>query len=359
MQPTHCPNEIFAKILTEFRKKASHTDMKNLKKAIEHPKLDHLEVTFDHFTSRSKPLRTEKGIFICPVCLFGQEEIYDDSMWEDLCMKIFGCHFIIHGGSETVKIKSARKRRISGSRDSKQYLQYLFSHELLMKRCKRKALEQANPFTLSFIRKIHFLKGDQNILDKLSKSQFGELEIYTDVGEFIQHLNHCQSHHTKPTIKINCDNDNQSEFAIMNYDSLYMSKLEDHPLDSMENLRKSLRQFAQDSKRLFKMISLKSPDPKLFDAGSQNHDFLQLIIWPIVTLAISIQLEDHIQFPTSQFIPYSEDRQRFLALRDLLSCICEVAESLEYDFEMNQWIKAKFAAFHGVLEILDSFFQQY
>ena len=357
MQPTHCPREIFAKILTEFRKKASHIDMKNLKKAIEHPRLNHLEMTFNHFTSRSKQYTTEQGIFICPICLFGQKEVYDDSIWEDLCTKIFGCHFILHGGSETVKIKSARKRRLSSSSDSKQYLQYLFSHELLMKRCNRRAFERANPFTVSFIRKIHFLKGDQNIMDKLSKSQFGELKIYTDVGEFIEHLNHCESHYMKPNIKISCDN--QSEFAIMNYDSLYMSKLQGYPLESMENPRKLLKQCAKDSKHLFKMISLKSPDPKLFDAGSQNHDFLQFIIWPIVTLAASIQLEDHLQFPTTQFISRSEDHQRFLALRDLLSCICEVAESLEYDFEMNQWIKAKFAAFHGVLEILDSLFQQY
>ena len=361
MQSTHCPNEIFAKILSEFRKKASHMDMKNLKRAIEHPKLSHLEVTFNHFTSRSKQFMTEKGNFICPICLFAQKEIYDDSVWEELCQKLFGCHFIQYGGSETVKtrlkpVRLATKRKSSGG-TNRYLLQYLFSHELLLKRCNRKGFERDNPLTVSYIRKIHFSKGDTRILDKLSKQSFGKLKIYTDVSAFIEHLNTCQSHYKTPMIKIVCNENEQ--YSELNYDVLYKSKLDGFLLGDLPMPRDLIKEMVKDSKSLFEKISLKSPAPKLFDNGSQNHDFLEHIIWPMVTLAISLQLEDHINLPTSQFDSYSEENCRFLALRDLLRCICDVAEDLEYDFEINQWMKAKFAAFHGILEILDSFFCQY
>ena len=64
-------------------------------------------------------------------------------------------------------------------------------------------------------------------------------------------------------------------------------------------------------------------------------------------------------YPTTQFKNVPEKNLHALALRDLLRCICEVSENLEYDFEVHTWLKAKFAPLHGMLEILDSFFPDY
>ena len=365
MSSKRLPNEIFAKILQNVRGKGSHRDLKNLNKALDHPELENYQVTFDHFTSRSRENHAEEIRFICPICLFSQTEMYDDSIWEDLCQTIFGCHFILYGGHELVKSRPKRllppvKRSLSDSEISKtNCVQFIYSQELLVKRCRQKSLQDTNPFTLSYVKKIHASKGCDKIMDSISKHDISNLKIFKDVGDFIDHLDRCEAHYHKPSLKVQCD-ENQSEAEILNYDSLYKSKMQGRAIDDISKPRGMMRSLNSDKSNLMSdFILLKQPDSKLFDSGSQNHDFLENILWPILTLAISVQLEDHLDFPTQQFKNIPEGAHHALALRDLLRCICEVTENLEYNFEIVTWVKAKFAALHGMLEILDSYFPEY
>ena len=361
----HLPNEIFAKILTHLQSRGSHIDLKNLEKAIDHPELDGHQQTFDHFTYRSQQELTEEGNFICPICLFSQKEIYDDSVWDDLCQKLFGCHFILHGGNELVKtrLKSVRppsKRKSNGSNEMtrKYLLQFMFSGEVMLGRCRRKSFERTNAYTVSYVKKIHYSKGCDKTLEAISKHHISDLKIFRSVGEFIDHLDQCDSHYYKPTIRTRCDYD--EELVNLDFDTLYNSKLQGESIEKLPKPRQVMRKMTSNrSEVMSKIICLNQPDPKLFDAGSQNHDFLEMILWPILTLAISIQLEDHLTYPTTQFKKTPAKNHHALALRDILRCICEVSENLEYNFEINTWMKAKFAAFHGMLEILDSNFPEY
>ena len=93
------PAEIFSKIFSHFNKTASHQEIKNVGLAVMGT---HLEDTFEYITSRSVPKRSNPGNFICPICLFAEPEVYEDSIWEDLCHELFGCHFVLYGGSELV-----------------------------------------------------------------------------------------------------------------------------------------------------------------------------------------------------------------------------------------------------------------
>ena len=361
------PNEIFAKIVSYYMEKASHTDMKNLQKAVYHPDFDHYHETFEHITSRSRQESTEDGNFICPVCLFSQKDIYEDSVWDELCQKVFGCHFVLFGANQLAKTRRVRtgKRKISPSiqkstPSNKYILKFIFSQELMLKESRQKSLKKCPnyPFTLSYIRKIHFSKGCKNTMDGISR-QLGNLTVFTDVGEFINHLNDCTSHYHKPSIKTRCDDDH-SDINCLDYDHFYKMKVQGKPIHELSTPREKMRNLTRDNNAcMFDLISLKQPDPNLFDGGSQNHDFLELILWPILTFAISLQLEDHITFPTSQFKTVSQYNRQALALRDLLRNICEVSENIEYDFDIDTWVKAKFAALHGMLEILDSFFPEY
>lgn len=141
---------------------------------------------------------------------------------------------------------------------------------------------------------------------------------------------------------------------------MYQSKIKGEPIELMESPRCVMKKLTKDPEAIItKMISLKQPDKQIFDFGTQNHDFLEHILWPVLTLAITIQLEDHICYPTYHLDTVPDDLHRTLALRDLLRCICEVFENLEYDFEPVNWIKAKFAAFHSMLDIIDSSFPDY
>ena len=356
------PNEIFAKILTHFKKQASHCDMQNLEKAIDHLHLDHLLPTFDFFTSRSKPKKCEKANFICPICLFAEPEIYNDSVWEKLCESIFGSSFILHGGHSLVKTrvrapKPPMKRKLSGSTGSKSFwIRLLHSQELLMKR--RIQGENRDEFTQKYLQRIQLSQGDSAIIRELSVSKLEKLKIFEDLGEFIDHLNSCDSHFTKPSIKIKEEFEDQ--YPSLNYDYLYQSKIKGEPIEMMKSPRCLMKKLTKDPEAVItKMISMGQPDQELFDFGSQNHDFLENILWPVLTLAISIQIEDHICYPTNHSDAVSDDLHRALALRDLLRCICEVFENLEYEFEPNKWMKAKFAAFHGMLDIIDSSFPDY
>ena len=340
-------------------------DMKNLKKALDHPELDGYQVTFDHFTSRSRQASVENGNFICPICLFAQKEIYEDSIWDNLCRKIFGCHFIQYGGHELVHCRPKRlklpvKRHSSDSRHSKvNMLQFTYSQELMMKRCRQKSFGQTNPFTVSYLKKIHFSKGCVKFMDAFSKHAVSELKVFKDVGEFIDHLGKCDSHYFKHTLKTNCDDDN-FEAKPLNYDFLYKSKIQGQPIDDLPKPRQLMKKMTlNNTTAISSLISLKEPDSKIFDEGSQNNDFLEQLLWPILRLAITLQLEDHLCFPTSQYKSFPAEMHNALALRDLLRCICEVSENLEYNFEIITWVKAKFATLHGVLEILDSYFPEY
>ena len=356
------PSEIFTKILTHFKKKASHCDMQSLEKAIDHPQLDHLLSTFDFYTSRSKPERCEKSNFICPICLFSQSEIYADSVWEKLCESTFGCSFILHGGHALVKTrahapKPPTKRKSSGPINSKSFwIRLLHSQELLMKR--RTQGENKDEYTQQYLQRIKFSQGDKNIIREISESKLQNLKIFTNVGEFIDHLNSCDSHYKRPSIKIKEDFEDQ--FSSLNFDYMYQSKIKGEPIEMMESPRCVMKKLIKDPEaKITKMISLNQPGQDLFDFGTQNHDFLENILWPVLTLAISIQLEDHISYPTNHLDAVPDDLHRALALRDLLRCICEVFENLEYDFEPEKWMKAKFAAFHGMLDIIDSSFPDY
>lgn len=361
------PNEIFAKIFGHFREKASHTDMKNLHKALDHPDFDHYHEVFEHLSSRSQQESTEEGNFICPICLFSQKGIYDDSVWDELCQKVFGCHFILFGANQLAKtrrVRTYKRKRPSTNQNpspaqisNKYLLQFLFSNELMLKQCRQRSIKKCPnyPFTASYIRKIHYSKACKNTMDGVSK-QLSNLKFYSDVGEFINHLDECSSHYYKPSIKTSCDDDHSD----VNYDYFYKMKIQGKPIEELSRPRELMRKLTRDNSTcLSDLISLKQPDPNLFDTGSQNHDFLEFILWPILTFAISIQLEDHLTFPTSQFRNVSRKNRQVLALRDLLRCICEVSENLEYDFEIDTWVKAKFAVLHGMLEILDSFFPEY
>ena len=365
MYKNRLPNEIFSKILDNFREKASHMDMKNLKKALDHPELDGYQVTFDHFTSRSRQATVEKGNFICPICLFAQKEIYNDSIWDGLCRKIFGCHFIQYGGHELVQCRLKRlkppvKRHSSDTECSKVYLlQFSYSQELMMKRCRRKSLNQTDPFTVSYLKKIHFSKRCDKTMEAITKHAISKLKVFKDVGEFIDHLDQCDSHYFKHTLKTNC-NDDHFDVQPLNYDFFYKSKIQGQPIDDLLKPRQVMKKMTlNNSAAISRLISLKEPDSKLFDEGSQNNDFLEQLLWPILRLAVTLQLEDHLCFPTSQFKSFPAEFHNALALRDLLRCICEVSENLEYNFEIITWVKAKFASLHGVLEILDSYFPEY
>ena len=368
MSTPRLPNEIFAKILGYSMMKGSHTDMKNLHKALHHPDLDHYHETFEHITSRSRQESTEDGNFICPICLFSQKDIYDDSVWDELCQKVFGCHFVLFGANQlaktrrvrTIKRKRSQSNQTSTPLSNKYLLQFVFSQELMLKQCRQISLKKCPnyPFTLSYIRKIHFSKGCQKTMDGISR-HLSKLTVYSDVGEFVNHLNDCTSHYYKPSIKIKCDDDG-SDAHCLDYDHFFKMKVQGKPIHELSRPRETMKKVTRDdTTRLSHLISLKQPDPNLFDGGSQNHDFLEFILWPILTFAISIQLEDHLTFPTSQFKNISQNNRQALALRDLLRCICEVSENLEYDFDIDTWVKAKFAALHGMLEILDSFFPEY
>ena len=356
------PSEIFAKILTHFKKKASHCDMQSLEKAIDHPQLDHLMPTFDFYTSRSKPERCEKSNFICPICLFSQPTKYDDSVWEKLCQSTIGCSFILHGGYGLVKTisrapKPPSKRQFRGSSSSTSFwIRLLHSQELLMRR--RTQSVNKDEFTQQYLQRIQSLQGDTAIIREISESKLQTLKIFTNVGEFIDHLNTCDSHYTRFSIKIKEDFEDQ--FPFLNFDYMHQSKIKGDPIEMMESPRCVMKKLTNDPEAIIRnMISLSQPEEMISDFGIQNHDFLEHILWPVLTLAISIQLEDHICYPTNHLDAVPDDLHRALALRDLLRCICEVFENLEYDFELANWMKAKFAAFHSMLDIIDSSFPDY
>ena len=342
--------------------------MKNLQKALYHPELESYQQAFDHFTSRSRQDKNEEGNFICPICLFSQREIYDDSVWEDLCQTLFGCHFILFGSHQLVKMRPKRvqppsKRKSTGSDTSKSYiLQFIFSQEFWLKRSRPKASHKKcpdDPFTVSYVTKIHHSKECDNFMETFSGHSVSKLKIYNNVRDYIDHLNKCDSHYYRPTIKVRCDDD-QSDAKFLNYDTFYKLKAQGQAIEDLSKPRNIMRKLTMDRNTCMSdLISLKQPDPKLFDGGSQNHDFLEFVLWPILTFAISLQLEDHLTYPTTQFKNIPEKNLHALALRDLLRCICEVSENLEYDFEVHTWLKAKFAPLHGMLEILDSFFPDY
>ena len=342
--------------------------MKNLQKALYHPELESYQQAFDHFTSRSRQDKNEKGNFICPICLFSQREIYDDSVWEDLCQTLFGCHFILFGSHQLVKMRPKRvqppsKRKSTRSDTSKSYiLQFIFSQEFWLKRSRPKASHKKcpdDPFTVSYVTKIHHSKECDNFMETFSGHSVSKLKIYNNVRDYIDHLNKCDSHYYRPTIKVRCDDD-QSDAKFLNYDTFYKLKAQGQAIEDLSKPRNIMRKLTMDRNTCMSdLISLKQPDPKLFDGGSQNHDFLEFVLWPILTFAISLQLEDHLTYPTTQFKNIPEKNLHALALRDLLRCICEVSENLEYDFEVHTWLKAKFAPLHGMLEILDSFFPDY
>ena len=367
MSNKHLPNEIFARIFDHFQRKASHRDMKNLQKALDHPELEGYQEAFDHFTSRSRQDKNEEGNFICPICVFSQKEIYDDSVWDDLCQTLFGSHFVLFGSHQLVKMRPKRvrppsKRKSAGSDISKSYiLQFIFAEEFWLKRSRKKpAIKKCpdDPFTVSYVTKIHYSKECEKVRETFSEHSISKLKIYNNVSDYIEHLNNCDSHYYRPSIKTKCDDD-QSDVKYLNYDTFYKLKAQGQPIQDLSKPRNIMRKLTVDRNTCMShLISLKQPDPKLFDGGSQNHDFLELVLWPILTFAISLQLEDHLSYPTTQFKTVPENLHA-LALRDLLRCICEVSENLEYDFEVHTWLKAKFAALHGMLEILDSFFPDY
>ena len=366
MSNTHLPNEIFSQIFTHFKRKASHMDMKNLHKALDHPELESYQLAFDHFTSRSRHDSNEECNFICPICLFSQKEIYDDSVWEDLCQKLFGSHFVLYGAHQLIKMRPKRlrppsKRKSAGSEPTKSYiLQFIFAQEFWLKRSRQSHKKcPDDPFTVSYVTKIHYGKNCDRVMNTISDHSISELKIYSNVSDFINHLNNCDSHYYRPSIKAKCDDDH-SDVKYLNYDTFYKLKSKGQPIEDLLKPRNIMRKLTLDRETcMSQLISLKQPDPKLFDGGSQNHDFLELVLWPIVTFAISLQLEDHLCYPTTQFKNVPEKNLHALALRDLLRCICEVSENLEYDFEVHTWLKAKFAPLHGMLEILDSFFPDY
>ena len=341
--------------------------MKNLQKALDHPELEGYQQAFDHFTSRSRQDKNEEGNFICPICVFSQKEIYDDSVWDDLCQTLFGSHFILFGSHQLVKMRPKRvrppsKRKSTGSNVSKSYiLQFIFAEEFWLKRSRHKpSLKKCpdDPFTVSYVTKIHYSKECDKVRETFSQHSISKLKIYNNVRDYIDHLNNCDSHYYKPSIKTKCDED-QSDVKYLNYETFYKLKAQGQPIQELLKPRNIMRKLTVDRNTCMShLISLKQPDPKLFDGGSQNHDFLELVLWPILTFAISLQLEDHLSYPTTQFKTVPENLHA-LALRDLLRCICEVSENLEYDFEVHTWLKAKFAALHGMLEILDSFFPDY
>lgn len=358
------PNEIFAKILTHLQERGSHSDIKNLKKAIDHPELEGYQQTFDHFTYRSREELCEEGNFICPKCVFSQRDEFNDSIWDLLCRKIFGCHFIQYGGHELVQCRPKRlrppsKRQSSAMEPSNIHLlQFTYSQELLMKRSRRKSLSQTNQFTVSYLKKIHFSKNCEKTMDAFSKHAISKLKVFKDVDEFLDHLDDCDSHYTYQSLK-NILIDDQPEYSPLNYDWLHKSKTLGSSINDLSKPRQVMKKLTSNSILMSGLISLRQPDPGLFDEGSQNTEFLEKILWPILRLAVTLQIEDHLYFPTSQFKSVPDEMHNALAMRDLLRCICEVSENLEYNFEIITWVKAKFATLHGLLEILDSYFNEY
>ena len=357
------PNEIFAKILGHLKPKASHRDMENLEKAIDHPDLCHLLPTLDYFTSRSRPDRFEEGNFICPICLFAQREIFSDSIWDTLCESLFGSSFILHGGYGLVQTragpfdKKPSKRKHGEAAGPRPYwINFLYSEEFLMSQSRRR--QPVDEFCQSYARRIQLLKNKAEII-RLSEIKMREVKIFTKVGEFIDHVHECESHFDIPQITINSKL--KTEFPSLNFDALYQSKIKEEPIHKFEDTRCVIGKLVKDrsGKKITDIINLKQPTPTLFDVGSRNSSFVEFIIWPALTFALSIQLEDHINYPTSQFKSHPKEFHKVLALRDLLTCMCEIFEKLDYDFEPNRWMKAKFAAYHGILEILDSFFDKY
>ena len=357
------PNEIFAKILGHFRPKASHCDMQNLEKAIDHPDLDYLLPTFDFFTSRSKSDKCEDGNFICPICLFAQREIYDDSIWDTLCESVFGCSFVLHGAYGLVKTRPKAgqslpsKRKFNEMAGSKSYwIQFLHSHEFLMKQSRSR--RPKDEYCQIYAGRVNSFKANAALMTYWMETKLGKLKIFTNVGEFIDHVNKCDSHFNRPPIKIK--DDYKAKFPSLNFDALFNSKMKGEPIDTYEYPRCAMKKLLKDPEvKISDVVPLQQPDPKLFDAGSQNCSFVEFITWPALTFALSFQLQDHICYPTSQYKSKSKAVHKALALRDLLRCMCEVFEKLDYDFEPNRWMKAKFAAFHGMLEILDEFFLEY
>ena len=348
------PREIFAKIFMELGKKGSHADIQNLKKALNHPELTYLQQTFNHLTSRSKLDSCEKGNFICPICLFNPGDNYDDSLWNEVCDQIFSCHFIMFGGNETVELKPSllepNSKRIKIMRSNSQVLKFHDAEEFLYGQ-KDKPISALGS---AYCRRIQFCKNDKRVLKFISDILSTNLEIYTKIDDFIEHLKNCT--YWGPL----CEIMEEQDIYNINFHKIMELKSQGNNLDEMVRPRQLLEKLQnQLNVQIPKSILMGKPNGDLFDQGSQNTNFIESVGWPIIGLATSILLEDHITSPTKQFEAFKNDDRIALALRDILHCVSEVSESYNYDFEMKPWIKSKFGEWNGMLQILNSFFPKY
>ena len=385
MSEQKIPAELFCKIFSHLQKTASKQDIKNVGSAVMGT---YLEDTFDYITSRSVPKKSNPANLICPICLFAEPEIYEDSIWEELCHELFSCHFVMYGGSELVEgdfetAEPPQKQRRLWSEDgngARIFTNQDHTHKLKFV----KASEMNDPIrnghqnslTDLYVKKILNMQNNEKTLkiicDKLNDETINGhqgLKIYTDVGSYVEHLDECMAFspplQENALIQRSCQNSSPCDVCTLNFDSFYRTKSGGVHTDDITSPRRFLQKLycgssqAQNRFCIPNLAAVKDPDKKLFDTASQNNSFLHNVTWPILGMAVAFQLEDHLTNPTEQFACVDIKKRRALALRDLLTCFCQVVQEMEFNFQVTTWMKAKFAAFHGMLEILNSFFHKY
>ena len=397
---TNLPAEIFTKIFDHLQKSGTRQDIKNVGQAVSGT---HLETTFEHLTIRSGSTKCQPGNFVCPICIFGDSPEFD-SIFEDLCLEIFRDHWTMYGASLTVKglfepcpgtvdeqkpcPEPPSKRRLYSvdGRNRKIFTKPDHVHQLQFeslkdwKSCQCNVCENSDyikmmkSFANDFLGIIEKSGSNPRVLDEISSELNAEririhqtIPLFTDMKTFIDHLN--ESHGNQFSLSLNSNNFDQKScsqlipctICSLNYDSLFRSKCQGVPADEMIKPSEYLRKLKSSSRLCIPILKgIKQPAPfASFDTQNQNESFLSDLAWPILGLAVSVQIENHIMNPTKHFEHIDPENRRALALRDLLHCFCFVTECLEFDFEVKPWVKGKFATIHGLLEILNSFFPKY
>ena len=389
LKMTNLPAEIFEKIFENLQKRGSQQDIKNVGHAVSGT---HLEKTFKHLTLRPGSKKCQPGNFICPICLFREPPNYE-SIFEEICLEIFEDHWQMLGASKTVEGSFTenlttdpplKRRRLfsTDARDQKIFTNpdhinnVKFGNLDEWKACDCNACKKSTfmiPLAKKFVNTVHNAKFNEKILDTIASELnaermniFRNIPLFSDVNSFIKHMN--ESHSDNFSCSLNCNNFGQKPcsqvipctLCTMNYDSIYRAKSNGANIDDIIRPSHVLKSLKSAPKLCIPILKgIREPRPYECDTDSRNSSFLLDIAWPILGLAITLQLENHLLNPTRHFEIVDDSHLRCLALRDLLHCFCQVTECIEFDFELKTWIKGKFGTIHGLLEILDSFFPNY
>lgn len=389
---TNLPAEIFEKIFKNLQKTGARQDIENVGHAVSGT---HLQPTFEHLTSRPGSETCQPGNFICPICLF-RDSPNDDSIFEGICLGVFRDHWQMLGAAQTVtglfkpcdeNFEPAIKRRRLYSTDAhgrKTYTNPDHINRLKFENltewkicdcdvCKKSDQSLMNSLALKFVKTVELAKSDIKTLNFISSDLnetrlniFQNVPLFSDVKSFIDHMN--DTHGDRFSCSLSYNNFGQDpcsqlipcNICCMNYDSLFRAKSNGAYIDDIIRPSEVLKSLQSRPRLCIPILKgIKEPRPYESETDSQNETFLLDMVWPILGLAVSLQLENHIFNPTRHFECVDKTHLRSLALRDLLHCFCHVTECLEFDFEIKTWIKGKFGTINGLLEVLNAFFPKY